>query len=88
MKFYTVAGSVDVVDVLIGDVNGDGSLDTLDRLTLSRYLANWQGYTIDDINTIGADVNSDGSVDTLDRLILSRHLANWSGYEDITNPPT
>ena len=88
VKFYTVAGSVDVVDVLIGDVNGDGSLDTLDRLTLSRYLANWQGYTIDDINTIGADVNSDGSVDTLDRLILSRHLANWSGYEDITNPPT
>ncbi len=84
VKFYTVAGSVDVVDVLIGDVNGDGSLDTLDRLTLSRYLANWQGYTIDDINTIGADVNCDGSIDTLDRLVLSRHLANWSGYEEIT----
>ena len=67
----------------IGDVNGDGSVDTLDRLTLSRYLANWDGYTIDDINAIGVDVNCDGSIDTLDRLILSRHLANWAGYEDI-----
>ena len=86
VKFYTVAGKVDVVDVLIGDVNGDGSLDTLDRLTLSRYLANWKGYTIDTINAIGADINCDGSIDTLDRLILSRHLANWAGYEDITNP--
>ena len=88
VKFYTVDGAVEVVDVLPGDANGDGSVDTLDRLTLSRYLANWKGYTLDQLNFAGADVNSDGSVDTLDRLILSRHLANWSGYEDITNPPT
>ena len=88
VKFYTVDGAIEVVDVLPGDANGDGSVDTLDRLTLSRYLANWKGYTLDQLNFAGADVNSDGSVDTLDRLILSRHLANWSGYEDITNPPT
>ena len=74
-----------VADKLLGDVNGDGSVDTLDRLTLSRYLANWEGYTLDQINLSGADVNSDGSIDTLDRLILSRHLANWSGYEDLSN---
>ena len=88
VKFYTVDGAIEVVDVLPGDANGDGSVDTLDRLTLSRYLANWKGYTLDQLNFAGADINSDGSVDTLDRLILSRHLANWSGYEDITNPPT
>ena len=88
VKFYTVDGAVEVVDVLPGDANGDGSVDTLDRLTLSRYLANWKGYSLDQLNFAGADINSDGSVDTLDRLILSRHLANWSGYEDITNPPT
>jgi len=88
VKFYAINDTVEVVDVLPGDANGDGFVDTLDRLTLSRYLANWKGYTLDQLNFAGADVNSDGSVDTLDRLILSRHLANWSGYGDITNPPT
>lgn len=83
VRFYTEVGTVEVVDVLIGDVNGDGSVDTLDRLTLSRYLANWDGYTIDQINTAGADVNCDGSIDTLDRLTLSRYLANWDGYETL-----
>ena len=85
VKFYTTDGNVNIVDELIGDANGDGTVDTLDRLTLSRYLANWTGYTIDQINNAGADINGDGFVDTLDRLILSRHLANWAGYEDISN---
>ncbi len=83
VKFYTVAGSIEIVDVLIGDVNSDGSVDNLDRLVLTRYLANWKGYTSDQINPIGADVNCDGSIDNLDRLILARHLANWSGYEEL-----
>lgn len=83
VKFYTVAGSIEIVDVLIGDVNSDGSVDNLDRLVLSRYLANWKDYTADQINAVGADVNCDGSIDNLDRLILARHLANWSGYEEL-----
>ena len=83
IKFYTVSGGVEVVDVLIGDVNSDGSVDNLDRLILSRYLAHWKDYTEDMINPVGADVNSDGSVDNLDRLILSRYLAHWSGYDEL-----
>ena len=72
-------------DTHVGDVNRDGAVDTLDRMVLSRYLANWEGYSKNDISLTAADVNGDGMVDTLDRMILSRHLANWSGYEDITN---
>jgi len=83
IKFYTVSGKVTVVDTLIGDVNNDGSVDNLDRLTLTRYLANWKDYTEDMINKIGADVNCDGSIDNLDRLVLTRHLANWSGYGEL-----
>lgn len=73
--------TVEADAVVIGDVNGDAAVDNLDRLTLTRYLANWDGYTEDDINMTVADVNQDGSVDKLDRLILTRHLANWEGYE-------
>lgn len=69
--------------VIIGDVNGDGAVDNLDRLAITRYLADWDGYTETDINMAVADVNNDGSVDNLDRLALTRHLANWEGYEEL-----
>ena len=75
--------TVEADAVVIGDVNGDGALDNLDRLTITRYLANWDGYTEANINMAVADVNQDGSVDNLDRLILTRHLANWEGYETL-----
>jgi hypothetical protein len=67
--------------ILLGDVNSDGSVDNLDCLILTRYLANWDGYTEADINMAASDVNQDDSVDNLDCLILTRHLANWEGYE-------
>lgn len=70
-------------DFIIGDVNGDGVINPLDRLTLSRYLANWPDYTADKIDMDAADVNCDGVVNPLDRLILSRYLANWPEYNDI-----
>ncbi len=80
IRFFTYEGTISVSDALIGDVNNDGFVDGVDRLTLTRYLANWSGYTADTINMVAADVNADGFVDGVDRLILTRHLANWSGY--------
>lgn len=74
---------VEATDVVVGDINNDGVVDLLDRMVLSRYLANWDGYTAETINMQAADVNEDGVVDPLDRMVLSRYLANWSGYEDL-----
>ena len=48
-------------------------------MTLSRYLAKWQGY--DKINDKSVDVNHDSKINQLDRMILSRYLAKWQGYE-------
>lgn len=81
VKFAVVDGVISVIDTIIGDVNGDGSVNTLDRMALARYLANWEGYSAETIDMIAADVNNDGIVNTLDRMALARHLANWSGYE-------
>ncbi len=75
--------TVEPSSVLIGDVNGDGVVDNIDRLTLSRYLADWEGYTADVLNMAAADVNQDSVVDNLDRMVLSRHLADWEGYEKL-----
>ncbi len=68
-------------DVLYGDVDGNGTVNTRDRILLTRYLAGWEGYDEEDINLLAADVNQDGTVNTKDRIILTRYLANWTGYE-------
>lgn len=83
VKFNTVSGSITVSNVLIGDVNSDGTVNNLDRLVLTRYLANWIDYPESAVNMAAADVNTDGVVNNLDRLILTRHLANWTGYDSL-----
>ncbi len=83
VKFNTVSGSITVSNVLIGDVNSDGTVNNLDRLVLTRYLANWIDYPESVINMVAADMNADGVVNNLDRLILTRHLANWTGYDSL-----
>jgi len=74
-----------VYDYLVGDISGDDSIDNLDRVNLSRFLANWDGYTEATLDMAAADINNDGQVDNLDRVILSRHLANWEGYKDLAD---
>lgn len=83
IKFETIVGYVNISDVLIGDVNGDGVVNNLDRLTLARCLANWPDYPRDSIIEAAADVNCDGIVNNLDRLILSRYLADWPEYSTL-----
>lgn len=65
----------------VGDVNGDGEVNAKDRMSLTRYLAKWIGYT--SIDFTAADVNNDGEVNAKDRMILTRHLAKWQGYETL-----
>ena len=81
----TCTFEIEIEAMTYGDVNSDGVVDTLDRMVLSRNLANWDGYGASSINMSGADVNGDGVVDTLDRMILNRYLANWEGYESLPN---
>jgi len=83
VKFATINGTINITDVRIGDVNGDGRVNTLDRMLLTRYLAKWTGYGEDSIVKAAADVNQDGRINTLDRMILTRYLAKWTGYDKL-----
>ena len=67
-----------------GDVNGDGDIDEIDEMILSRHIAGWSGYGPNqqyNVISANADVNLDGEVDEIDEMILSRHIAGWSGYD-------
>ena len=83
VEFAVVNGSVNVIDVLIGDVNTDTKVNNLDKLIFTRFLAKWADYPESVINMIAADVNLDTKVNNLDKLILTRHLAKWVGYETL-----
>ena len=57
--------------VKVGDINGDGVIDTLDLMTLRAYLAG----KIETISS-AADINGDGTVDALDLAILRKMLVD------------
>ncbi len=66
---------------LIGDINDDGEVTPADRMMLSRFIADWDGYDTTTCNIHAADVNGDGEVDVIDRMILARFVADWEDYK-------
>lgn len=61
--------NIEVSDILSGDANGDGTVDTLDITRLRRYLAE------ESVDLFpGADMNGDGAVDIEDLTCLRRYL--------------
>ena len=61
--------NIEIRDILPGDANGDGVVDTLDITRLRRYLAEESV----DLSS-GADMNGDGAVDIEDLTCLRRYL--------------
>lgn len=64
-KEYTV--------VVLGDINGDGSIDTGDSFKLKQALMEVNEIT-DVSQKEAADINADGSIDTGDSFILKKHI--------------
>jgi len=61
-----------------GDITGDGKINLMDSTVLRRWLAGWEGVTIDEAS---ADVTGDGKVTMMDSTVLRRYLAGWEGVE-------
>lgn len=78
--FETQNGQVEIVDFIFGDVDGDGIVNIKDVTLLRRYVAKWEGVTI---NLLAADVNGDGVVNIRDVTILRRYVAKWEGYDNL-----
>ena len=72
----------DIIDskFILGDVYGDGVCNIRDATILRRYVAKWDGVTV---NELAADVNNDGVVNIRDATILRRYVARWEGYENL-----
>ena len=70
---YIVTFEKLVPDTVLGDVNGDQTVNDQDSMLLSRYLAEWGN----EIDTAAADINGDGRVNDQDGIVLARTLAGW-----------
>lgn len=71
---YSVQSSSDSngSSVLIGDVNFDGFINSIDLLCLKRYILGWaEDY---EISIVNSDMNFDGDINSVDLFSLKREL--------------
>lgn len=64
----------------VGDLSGDGKIDSSDAFYLRRAFAGWDGY---ELNFSAADINADGKLSADDIMILERYIAGWSSYKTL-----
>ena len=62
----------EMLPILCGDTDSNGTLNAMDLILLRQYLAGW-----DVTVSPGGDANGDGSCNALDLILLRQHLAGW-----------
>ena len=80
VTFVGVSSSINVVDFIYGDVNGDGKINGRDVVKLAKYLAAYNESTGESSVAVspGADVNGDGKINGRDLVKLRKYLANYN----------
>ncbi len=73
VTFDTVDGTINIVDYISGDVNGDGTVNNKDIGLLQRFITGWDV----EIDHLASDVNGDGKINNRDAGILQRYLNGW-----------
>ncbi len=74
----------DEITIKYGDINGDGSINVGDGVTLKKHLA---GMTVK-IDMTASDVNLDEKINTTDAVLLMRHLAGMNVELGVPQQPT
>ncbi len=66
--------------IVLGDLNGDGSINQKDLAMLSKYMRNSSLYPLDGYALLAADINGDGNVNQKDLAKLSKYMRNQTAY--------
>ena len=70
---YFESISLDILEFLVGDINGDDEVNVKDLILLAQYYAGWDV----DINIPAMDINGDGETNVKDLIRLAQYLAGW-----------
>lgn len=65
---------------VLGDVNGDGNIDTADLLGIQKHLLKISSIE-GNVKTNSADINNDSKIDTADLLAIQKQLLNISNIK-------
>ncbi|MBQ8942735.1 MAG: dockerin type I repeat-containing protein [Firmicutes bacterium] len=80
----TVQGTINLASVLLGDVNGDGSVTLGDATVIMKHKGGVEGFaTLTETQQTAADVNLDGAVTLGDATIIMKHKGGVEGYETL-----
>lgn len=69
--------SFELSEILAGDFNGDGNVNSKDVYSLVRYCAHYYGNDDNKFNLEAGDYNRDSHIDSRDILGIIRYLAGW-----------
>ena len=73
IEFAVVAGNIEVISYIPGDINDDGKTNNKDLTRLFQYLSEWDV----EVNVNALDVNGDGKVNNKDITRLFQYLSEW-----------
>ena len=71
----------------LGDLNGDGTVDTADTISVLEYYTSSlmdPDAVPDEITALSADVNDNGTVDTADAMLILQYYANAIINEELS----
>ena len=77
IEFTVVNGAINIkkaTNYLIGDVNGDKTVDILDAVLIQKYTVD--KIKFDDRQKYVADTNKDGAIDILDAVMIQKYAVN------------
>ena len=79
IKYSYEAGSINISDMKMGDVNKDGVINGKDVVLLRQYVAGWPTAVLDSSQIAAADVTGDGVVNGKDIVKIRQFIAGWPG---------
>ena len=79
--FSTDVTKINIDVIGLGDMNGDGSVSTVDLVFLASHAVGIDGYEIPNTFDNVFDVNQDGDVNTVDLVYLASNLVGIDGYD-------
>jgi hypothetical protein len=79
--FSTDVTKINIDVIGLGDMNGDGSVSTVDLVFLASHAVGIDGYEIPNTFDNVFDVNQDGEVNTVDLVYLASNLVGIDGYD-------